>query len=195
MAEIKVEKTIYQKLQQDVRVPISKMTLKKTGYNKHLNYYYYQLDDFLPQATELISKAGLCAIFNIGYDNNGIEMASLLLTDGLSEIRFGTPTADVPNQNGIFNLGSKHTYCKRYLYMNLLELADPDTADMNHTNEDNNVSIEERKATKKQVEMIQQLYDAVNIAKMLEYYNIATLEEMTMKTASDLIARKNGRTN
>ncbi len=191
MAEIKVEKTIYQKLQQDVRVPISKMTLKKTGYNKHLNYYYYQLDDFLPQATELISKAGLCAIFNIGYDNNGIEMASLLLTDGLSEIRFGTPTADVPNMSGIFNLGSKHTYCKRYLYMNLLELTEPDAAEISNDGS----KVEEKKATKKQIEMIQQLYDAENIAKMLEYYNIATLEEMTMKTASDVIARKNGRTN
>lgn len=191
MAEIKVEKTIYQKLQQDVRVPISKMTLKKTGYNKHLNYYYYQLDDFLPQATELISKAGLCAIFNIGYDNNGIEMASLLLTDGLSEIRFGTPTADVPNMSGIFNLGSKHTYCKRYLYMNLLELTEPDAAEISNDGS----KVEEKKATKKQIEMIQQLYDAENIAKMLEYYNIATLEEMSMKTASDVIARKNGRTN
>lgn len=191
MAEIKVEKTIYQKLQQDVRVPISKMTLKKTGYNKHLNYYYYQLDDFLPQATELISKTGLCAIFNIGYDNNGIEMASLLLTDGLSEIRFGTPTADVPNMSGIFNLGSKHTYCKRYLYMNLLELTEPDAAEISN----DGTKVEEKKATKKQIEMIQQLYDAENIAKMLEYYNITTLEEMTMKTASDVIARKNGRTN
>lgn len=191
MAEFKVEKTIFQKLQQDVRVPISKMTLKKTGYNKHLNYYYYQLDDFLPQATELISKAGLCAIFNIGYDNNGIEMASLLLTDGLSEIRFGTPTADVPNMSGIFNLGSKHTYCKRYLYMNLLELTEPDAAEISNDGS----KVEEKKATKKQIEMIQQLYDAENIAKMLEYYNIATLEEMAMKTASDVIARKNGRTN
>lgn len=195
MAEFKVEKTIYQKLQQDVRVPISKMTLKKTGYNKHLNYNYYQLDDFLPQATKLIADAGLCAIFNMGYDNNGIEMASLLLTDGLSEIRFATPTADVPNQNGIFNLGSKHTYCKRYLYMNLLELTEPDAAEMNHTNEDNNVSLEERKATKKQIEMIKQLYDAENIAKMLDYYNITTLEEMPIKTASDVIERKNGRSN
>lgn len=191
MAEIKVEKTIYQKLQQDVRVPISKMTLKKTGYNKHLNYYYYQLDDFLPQATKLIADAGLCAIFNIGYDNNGIEMASLVLQDGLSEIRFVTPTADVPNMSGIFNLGSKHTYCKRYLYMNLLELTEPDAAEISNDGS----KVEEKKATKKQIEMIQQLYDAENVAKMLEYYNIATLEEMPMKTASDVIARKNGRTN
>jgi len=190
MAEIKVEKTIYQKLQQDVRVPISKMTLKKTGYNKHLNYYYYQLDDFLPQATELISKAGLCAIFNIGYDNNGIEMASLLLTDGLSEIRFGTPTADVPNMSGIFNLGSKHTYCKRYLYMNLLELTEPDAAEMNHTNEDNNASVEERKATKKQIEMITNMYDEENITKMLAYYGAAKLEDLTISQASEAISRK-----
>lgn len=186
MAEIKVEKTIYQKLQQDVRVPISKMTLKKTGYNKHLNYYYYQLDDFLPQATELISKAGLCAIFNIGYDNNGIEMASLLLTDGLSEIRFATPTADVPNMSGIFNLGSKHTYCKRYLYMNLLELTEPDAAEISNDGS----KVEEKKATKKQVEMITNMYDEENITKMLAYYGAAKLEDLTISQASEAISRK-----
>ena len=192
MAEkITEQMNIYMKVQRLVRVPISQMTLKKTGYNKHLNYYYYQLDDFLPQATKLIADAGLCSVFNISYGNDGVEMATLMITDGLEKIVFSTPTAEVPNMSGIFNLGSKHTYCKRYLYMNLLELTEPDAAEISNDGS----KVEEKKATKKQIEMIQQLYDAENIAKMLEYYNIATLEEMAMKTASDVIARKNGRTN
>ena len=51
-------------------------------------------------------------------------------------------------------------------------------------------SMEEKKATNKQIEMIKQLYDAENIAKMLEYFNVASLDEMSLKDASDVIAKK-----
>ena len=189
MPEIKVEKTIFAKLQQDIRVPISKMNLKKTGKNTHLGYEYFTLDDFLPQATELIAKAGLCTVFSIGYDANGIETASLLLTDGMAEIRFVTPTAEVPRQEGIFNLGSKHTYCKRYLYMNLLELTEPDVAEITNVGTEPK-NVEEKKATEKQIEMIVRLYDSENIAKMLEYYKVKELSELTLKQASQAIENK-----
>lgn len=133
MENIAVQKSIYTKLQQDIRVPISNMPLRKTGKNIHLGYEYFTLDDFLPQATKLIADAGLCAIFNIGYDASGIEMATLTLTDGIERIIFSIPTANVPRQEGIFETGSKNTYCKRYLYMNLLELTEPDVAEITNT--------------------------------------------------------------
>lgn len=189
MAEIKVEKTIYETLQQDVRLPLSKMTLKKSGYNKHLNYNYFELGDFLPQATELLAKANLCTVFKIAYDPNGIEMATLTLTKGAEQIVFATPTADVPNMNGIFNLGSKHTYCKRYLYVNLLDLTETDGAEISNVG---GGSVETKKATAKQVEMIKGLYDEDNQAKMLEYYHIDKLEDLSLKDASNVIAKKKG---
>lgn len=187
--EIKVEKSIYAKLQQDIRVPISKATLRKTGKNKHLGYDYFTLEDFLPQATELIAKAGLCTVFNIGYDPNGIETATLTVTDGIDRIVFTIPTAEVPHQEGIFETGSKNTYCKRYLYMNLLELTEPDVAEISNTGETEK-KVEEKKATPKQVEMIRNLYDAENIAKMIEYYGVNSVEEMSLKQASEAIDRK-----
>ena len=188
--EIKVEKSIYEKLQQDIRVPISKMALKKTGQNTHLNYSYFTLDDFLPQATELIAKAGLCTVFNISFDPNGVEMATLLLLDGVNQIPFSIPTAEVPRQEGIFELGSKVTYCKRYLYMNLLELTEPDVAEMTNTGSDEKK--DEKLATPKQVEMIRSLYDEENISKMVEYYGVQNLEELNIKQASEAIKRKRG---
>lgn len=189
MEEIKVQKSIYQKLQQDVRVPISKMNLRKTGRNSHLGYDYFTLDDFLPQATELLAKAGLCTTFNITYDPTGIEVAILKVTDGVDWINFGIPTANVPHQEGIFEMGSKITYCKRYLYMNLLELTEPDVAEITNTGETEK-KVEDKKATPKQVELIRSLYDDENIGKMLEYYGINSLDEMSLKTASEVISRK-----
>ena len=111
--EIKVQKTIFQKIQEDVRLPISKMTLKKSGLNKHLNYNYYELADFSKQATELLAKAGLCPVFNISTDSNGVEVATLTVYDGMASVSFTIPTASVPNMQGVFELGSKNTYCKR----------------------------------------------------------------------------------
>lgn len=180
---IVVEKTIFE-IVQHIRLAMSKLQLKKTGFNKHLNYYYFELGDFLPQATELLDKYGLCTVFNIGYDSNGIEMATLTVVKGTERIVFSTPTAEVPNLDGIFGLGAKHTYCKRYLYVNLLDLTENDIADAV------NDRVEEKKATAKQIEMIRGLYDDENINKMIEYYGVNSLEELSLKQASEAIARK-----
>lgn len=188
--KIQVQKSIYLKLQQDVRVPAMQRAIKKTGVNSHLGYNYYSLDDILPVATKLIAEAGLCTIFNIAYDPNGVEVATLTLTDGIDRIPFTIPTANVPRQEGIFETGSKNTYCKRYLYMNLLELADPDVAEITNTGEPEKKTVDDKKATPKQVEMIRGLYDEENIGKMLEYYCINSLDDLSLKQASEVIARK-----
>ena len=189
---IAVQMSIYMRLQKLVRDPIAKMNLKKTGYNKHLNYYYYDLGDFEAQATELFANAELCPVYNIGFDpQTGVEMATLVITDGLDRIVFQIPTAEVPNMTGVFNLGSKDKYCLRYLLVNhVLMLSEQDEAELSNTEESKTGKLEEKKATAKQIEMIKSLYDAENVQKMLEYYHIDSLEELPLKTASDLIQRK-----
>ena len=195
MAEIKIEKPLAEVLQQEVRLPMSKLPLKKTGYNKHLGYYYFDLKDFLPQATELFAKAGICPVYNIITDQNGEQIATMALVKGAERMQFQIPTAEVPNMNGVFNLGSKDKYCLRYLLVNhVLMLSEDDPAELSNTNSNNPV-IEEKKATSKQVEMLRSLYDEENVAKMLEYYNIQSLDELSLKTASELIARKKNGTH
>lgn len=190
MAEIKVEKTLCEALQQDVRLPMSKLPLRKTGYNKHLGYYYFDLKDFLPQATELLAKAGICPLYDIYTDQNGEEVATMTLIKGNERIQLRIPTAEVPNMNGVFNLGSKDKYCLRYLLVNhVLMLSEDDPAELSNTGETEK-KVEEKKATPKQVEMIRNLYDAENIAKMIEYYGVNSVEEMSLKQASEAIDRK-----
>ena len=189
MEKIQTEKSIFQKLQQDIRVPAMQLGIKRTGKNEHLGYPYYTLDDILPPANKLIADAGLCTIFSIAFDPNiGVEMATLVLTDGISRIPFTIPTADVPRQEGIFETGSKNTYCKRYLYMNLLELAEVDVAEM--TNERSDKPVTEKMATPKQIELIRSLYSEEMIAKIIEHYGINSLDELTLKMASEAIQRK-----
>ena len=189
MPEIKVEKSIYELLQ-EVRLELSKTKLEKTGYNKHLNFKYFELGDFVPTATQLFNDKGLCPIFNIVYDSNGIEMAVLKIVKGAESITFSTPTDTPSNMSGIQALGAKITYLRRYLYLIALDIVENDVVDASI--EENKPSVEDKKATVKQVEMIRSLYDEENISKILEYYNIESLEDLSLKDASMVIAKKKG---
>ncbi|WP_207644067.1 hypothetical protein [Clostridioides difficile] len=61
----------------DVRVKFSKLNLKKSGENKFANFKYFELADFLPQATGLLEEAKLCPI--VTFTN---EYATLTLING-----------------------------------------------------------------------------------------------------------------
>lgn len=129
-------KTIYQKLA-DVRVAVQKQCTQKSGVNAYANFRYFELKDFLSAATEELAKEGLIALFNLEPQplitalGEIVEVATLKITDGKEEIVFSTPIAEagVKGATPIQNLGSQHTYLKRYLYLNALELSEADTVD------------------------------------------------------------------
>lgn len=185
--EIKVDRPIYELLQ-EVRYELSQTALTKSGKNKHLNFDYFELGDFVPKATELFNKYRLCPIFNIGYDGNGIEIARLEIVKGTEKIQFCVPTDNPSNMSGIQALGAKITYLRRYLYMMALDIVENDVVDASI--EKNEPATVERKATPKQIEMLRSLYDEENIAKICEYYQIEKLEDISLKDASKCIDRK-----
>ena len=182
---IEVERPLHEVLA-EIRYEISKTQLKKTGYNAHLKYNYFELGDFLPKALELFAKYKVCTIFNIEMINN-IETATLKLIGCGSQLEFTTPTAGVPNMQGVFELGSKHTYCRRYLYVNLLELTENDIADQINDGKP------EPRATPEQIKQIKELFDFENQVKMLKFFGIERLEDLSIKNASEVIRKKKAR--
>ena len=189
MAEIKVEMTIYE-LVQKCRYELSKMKLEKSGLNKHLNFKYFELADFVPAAIQLFYENGLCPIFSIVYDSNGVETAVLKIVKGAEQITFSTPTDAPTNMQGIQALGAKITYLRRYLYMMALDIVENDIVDATLDETTRNAPAEKKMATERQIEMIKNLYDTQNITKMLEFYQINDLSELDIVQASDVIARK-----
>ena len=191
-----MDKNIYTKLQQ-VRIEVNKKCTKKTGKNQYFDYF--QLQDFLGVANEEFAKQGLCPIFNIRKDSvnlaegmiEGWETATLTIysEDGQS-IEFTTPTAQAKlnSNNPIQELGAKHTYLKRYLYMNALELSEGDIVDASHQ-EDRS----EKKATEKQIGLLKSLYQEHE--KLLEFCGVKAFEDISMKMASDLISKKKEQPN
>ena len=193
---------VYQKLQK-ARVELQSRNLKKTGYNKFAGYNYFQLDDFLPSVNEIFDNLGLFGYFNIKpktFDENGVSHETAVLTvintDNTSEsITYRTETAEAGTKGtAIQNLGSKHTYMRRYLYMEALEITESDGVDGLPDDEKNKAgkpvkSTDDIKATPKQIEELKQLYPMERIEKMLTYYKVGSLAEMSVKQASAAIKK------
>lgn len=123
---------IYAKLAQ-ARVILQEAEIKKSGENKHLNFKYSELKDFLPSINVINKNLGLISIFNINEHE-----ATLCLVDVEAEpdikntIMFSSPVAKATLQgkpSPIQELGSQHTYMRRYLYLLAYEIAEGDSVD------------------------------------------------------------------
>lgn len=187
MSEIKQEKSIFEILAV-IRNEItnnSKVTM--SGHNDFQNFDFFQLKDIVPIATKLFNDYGMCPMFNIVNDGNGVEIARLDIVKGAERITFQVPTAEPSGNNAIQCLGAKITYLRRYLYLIALDLVENDEVDAHDNSKDVK---KEPKATPNQVKIIREKYDNENIAKIIEYYKVDSLEDLKAKDASVVINRK-----
>jgi hypothetical protein len=120
--------TVYEKLQES-RVELQKLNIKKSGKNKYSGFSYYELSDFLPHINNIFKELKLCAVFNIEED-----MATLLVINSEKSeetISFRSPIKEIELKgcSGIQGIGAQHTYMRRYLYINALEIVENDMLD------------------------------------------------------------------
>lgn len=124
--------SVYKKLQA-VRAEIVREGTKKSGSNTFSNYTYFELDDFLPNATLKFAQHGLCPVLN--FPNREIAVLRIYDADAEEEkyIEFTAPmgTATLKACHDAQNLGAAETYARRYLYIAALELAEHDALENN----------------------------------------------------------------
>lgn len=118
---------IYCKLQK-ARVLLQKKKLKKTGKNPFAKFSYYELADFLPSINEIFEDLKLCSVFSI---KNNEATLTIINAENEEHIDFEMPTAEIALKgcSPIQALGGVNTYCKRYLYLNALEIVENDLLD------------------------------------------------------------------
>ena len=130
--DMEEKKNIYQKLQ-SARVKLQQLALKKSGENKFAQFKYYELADFLPSINEIFNELGLFSQFNIvGEVSLGTATLTIVNIESSDQvITFSTPTAEagVKGTTPVQSLGAVHTYLKRYLYLNALEIVENDVLD------------------------------------------------------------------
>jgi len=134
MAESTQPKNVHQRLQ-EVRYQLTTLELKKTGQNSHTKKNYYELGDFMPAINKLNFEHGLTTHFNIYPAKNGNKEVAILVVCASEKpedkMVWKTNTAEVALQGGqaIQNLGGKHTYMRRYMFMGAYEISEGDAVD------------------------------------------------------------------
>jgi hypothetical protein len=118
---------VYSKLQK-ARVLLQELPLKKSGFNSFAGFKYFELSDFLPSINNIFDDLGLCSVFSISED-----VATLRIFDsefgGVVYFRSPTAEAGAGKAPPIQALGSMHTYLRRYLFLNALEITEHDAVD------------------------------------------------------------------
>lgn len=173
---------IYEKVQ-TARLQLQSLQLKKTGENKFAGFKYYELADFIPSINIIFAELLLFSAFNIKD-----ELATLTIVDiekPESAIQFTSPVADaqIKGTTPVQSLGGVHTYLKRYLYVNALEIVEGDILD-SHVGTD---KLGEKKITDDQISILLDKLTPERQGKMLAYYKVKSLDELTLTQASQAI--------
>lgn len=121
----KSEVSVLQKLQQ-ARVMLQEKNLKKTGYNPFQKFNYFELSDFLPQVNNIFNELKLYSHFNLYKDKAKLV---IICTETNDQVQFTTPIQQVKENAKMQDIGAIHTYSKRYLYYNALEIVENDLID------------------------------------------------------------------
>jgi hypothetical protein len=118
---------VYAKLQQ-ARIKLQSMQLKKSGYNSYAGFKYFELADFLPSVNTIFAELNLCSVFSIYSES---ALLTIVDCDSGGEVCFRSPLADASSGKAppIQALGSQHTYLRRYLFLNALEITEHDAVD------------------------------------------------------------------
>ena len=180
---------VYQKLA-IARAELGNRPLKKSGVNKYAGYSYFELNDFIGEINKIFKELNLISVFNIKVNELGVETACLDIVNAdnpTETITFeaGTAEAGMKGATPIQMLGAKHTYMRRYLWLEAMEIAENDAQDAIPANE-RETTTKAQMATQGQLKIIAQ-QDPERVKKMLEFYKVNEIKDLTMKQASDAI--------
>lgn len=182
-------KNVYSKLQQ-ARVLLQKTKLTKSGKNAYSGFTYFELKDFIPTVNEIFLEIGLSSNFSI-IEN--IANLFIVNTDNTEEnVLFTSPIekATLKGCTPIQEIGAVHTYMKRYLYLNALEIVEDDFLDKNAGSEDNKKPPvpQKKKVANKTSDKVSSFVSKLKEAKLTteqmqmfcSQYNISSKDETTI---------------
>lgn len=143
MANMYKSMNVRQKLAK-ARLYFLNQKVTKSGKNMHLEFKYFELEDIVPPAIRIFARVGLTT--NVEFTDTAAVM-NVFNTDNPDEapIPFTVPYREVKpiisNQgkevtNPMQALGSSITYLRRYLWMAVLDITEPDDVNANLGSDD-----------------------------------------------------------
>jgi hypothetical protein len=168
--------TVYAKLTK-ARLNLLSVDMKKSGKNKFAGYAYFELGDFIPHVHRIFDEVGLCGVFSFEGPNVTLTIHD---SEGTGSIAFASPVVSALSPKGqpIQDLGSTHSYLRRYLWLMAMEIVENDAVDAGDPDVKPEVKKPEPKKVEKKDEFKQDLPLLVDM--MIEWGNTATgLAELT----------------
>ena len=188
----------------DIRVKLQNSKLKKSGKNKFAGFDYFELSDFLPRLNELMQEEGVNDRFYIQDDYAVLEVQKGTEVNKytIPFVLFDTPVnmkenketgevREVKSMQDIQYLGALNTYYKRYLYLNAFGITDGEVIDGMDNDNLKTPGTTEKKATAGQLAVLNKLSDESK-AKVCEKCGVSSLQELTLKQASEIISSLKG---
>lgn len=132
---------------QKCKIDLKKQKLKKSGYNTHNTYSYFELDDFIPCVEIILDNHGLASFF---YFKENIAELTICNVEGASHTWVTKCVSAKARENG-YDVGvhmkseqAIQTYARRTLWLQAMEITELNVIENDGKNK------QEQKSTKKQ---------------------------------------------
>lgn len=119
----------------NIKKIIRKSHIKKSGWNSFQKFYYYELDDFLPKITDSCVEEGIYTHYVLKRDEYGDKLCldAMDLDTGFHQVIASHRLPPMTCGNNVMqDEGKISTYCRRYLWLEALDISENDGIDSNN---------------------------------------------------------------
>ena len=175
-------------IQQELKAP-------KSQYNDFGKYAYRSCEDILEAVKPLLKKEKVVLTISdeLQYIGNRYYIkatATLIDTESEATISNSAYAREEETKKGMDGsqiTGASSSYARKYALNGLFGI--DDNKDSDTTNIQSKEEKEDKKASPKQIELIQKYYQGENLTKLLEVNNIEKLEDMSINKASEILSK------
>ena len=175
-------------IQQELKAP-------KGQYNDFGKYAYRSCEDILEAVKPLLKKEKVVLTISdeLQYIGNRYYIkatATLIDTESEATISNSAYAREEETKKGMDGsqiTGASSSYARKYALNGLFGI--DDNKDSDTTNIQSKEEKEDKKASPKQIELIQKYYQGENLIKLLEANNLEKLEDMSINKASEILSK------
>lgn len=175
-------------IQQELKAP-------KGQYNDFGKYAYRSCEDILEAVKPLLKKEKVVLTISdeLQYIGNRYYIkatATLIDTESeaiISNSAYAREEETKKGMDGSQITGASSSYARKYALNGLFGI--DDNKDSDTTNIQSKEEKEDKKASPKQIELIQKYYQGENLTKLLEANNLEKLEDMSINKASEILSK------
>ena len=177
-------------IQQELKAP-------KGQYNSFGKYSYRSCEDILEAVKPLLKreKVVLTISDELQYIGNRYYIkatATLIDTESEATISNSAYAREEETKKGMDGsqiTGASSSYARKYALNGLFGIDDNKDSDTTNISSKEDEPKEEKKASPKQIELIQKYYQGENLTKLLEVNNLEKLEDMSINKASEILSK------